>query len=103
VTWAVITILIVAPFVGTLWVPFYARSAPQVADFPFFYWYLLMWVPIVAITSAIAYALIRTTGRGHDGAGRPARAGSAGGTGGGGTGGGATGAEGQGTTGTGTE
>jgi len=60
-TWALITVLIVAPFVATLWVPFYAKTTPEVVDFPFFYWYLLLWVPIVAITSAVAYALVRTT------------------------------------------
>ena len=64
VTWAVITILTIAPLVGTLWVPFYARVTPKVADFPFFYWYLLLWVVIVAITSGISYALVRTTRRG---------------------------------------
>jgi len=78
-TWAVITILIIAPFVGTLWVPFYARVTPKLADFPFFYWYLLLWVVIVAITSAICYALVRSTGRGGRAARTTARADGAGG------------------------
>jgi len=80
-TWAVLTILILAPIVGTLWVPFYARTKPVVADFPFFYWYQLMWVPIVAITSGLAYVIIRTTGRpgGAAGTGAPAGPGGAGG------------------------
>jgi Protein of unknown function (DUF3311) len=106
VTWAVITILTVAPFVGTLWVPFYARVTPKVADFPFFYWYLLLWVVIVAITSAIAYALVRTTGRGGrratvtarpDGGPRTGAPGSTDGT------PGSTGPSGHGSTGRGTE
>jgi Protein of unknown function (DUF3311) len=78
VAWAVLTILILAPIAGTLCVPFYARAAPKVADFPFFYWYQLIWVPIVAVTSALAYILMRRTGhpRGgpaaRGGPGRPA-------------------------------
>jgi membrane protein implicated in regulation of membrane protease activity len=71
-TWAALTILILAPIVGVLWVPFYARTTPVVADFPFFYWYQLMWVPIVAITSGLAYVLIRVTARSRGG---PASAG----------------------------
>jgi membrane protein implicated in regulation of membrane protease activity len=69
VTWAVLTILILAPIVGTLWVPFYARATPEVAGFPFFYWYQLIWVPIVAVTSGLAYALLRRTGRPRSGPG----------------------------------
>jgi membrane protein implicated in regulation of membrane protease activity len=70
-TWALLTILILAPIVATLWVPFYARSKPTVAGFPFFYWYQLMWVPIVAVTSGLAYAIVRS-GRARVAAGRGA-------------------------------
>jgi hypothetical protein len=66
-TWAALTILILAPIVATLWVPFYARTKPVVADFPFFYWYQLMWIPIVGITMGLAYAIVRTTGRARRG------------------------------------
>ena len=66
VTWIAITVLLLAPLVGTLWVPFYARATPKVGDFPFFYWYQLIWVPIVAVLSWLAYLLI--------GRGRPAAA-----------------------------
>jgi membrane protein implicated in regulation of membrane protease activity len=67
IAWAALTILILAPIVATLWVPSYARTKPVVADFPFFYWYQLMWVPIVAITSGLAYAIVRSTGRARAG------------------------------------
>jgi membrane protein implicated in regulation of membrane protease activity len=60
ITWAVITVLLLAALVGTLWVPFYARSTPKLGDFPFFYWYQLLWVPIVAVLSGVAYLLIRS-------------------------------------------
>jgi membrane protein implicated in regulation of membrane protease activity len=57
--WIVITVLLLVPLVGTLWVPFYARATPKLGDFPFFYWYQLIWVPIVAILSGLAYLLTR--------------------------------------------
>ena len=58
-TWIVIVVLLAASLIGTLWVPFYNRLTPMLGDFPFFYWYQLMWVPIVAILSAVAYLLSR--------------------------------------------
>ena len=57
--WIAITILLAASLVGTLWVPFYNRLTPVHMGFPFFYWYQLMWVPIVAILAAAAYLLSR--------------------------------------------
>jgi hypothetical protein len=69
VTWIAITVLLLASVVGTLWVPFYARATPKLGDFPFFYWYQLIWVPIVAALSWLAYLLI--------GRGRPAPPGTA--------------------------
>ncbi len=85
VTRALLTILILAPIVGTLWVPFYARTTPKVADFPFFYWYQLLWVPVVAVTTGLAYALMRRIGRPRGGPGTAAgpdaqRPGNGGGT-----------------------
>lgn len=64
ITWAAITIALLAALVGTLWVPFYARTTPKIGAFPFFYWYQLVWVPIVAVLSWVAYLLIRPRTRG---------------------------------------
>ena len=50
--------------------PFYNNTTPTLGDFPFFYWYQLMWVPIVAILSAAAYVLSRQIERGNAAAGR---------------------------------
>ena len=58
-TWIVIAVLLAASLIGTLWVPFYNHLTPTLGDFPFFYWYQLMWVPIVAILAAVAYLLSR--------------------------------------------
>jgi hypothetical protein len=60
VTWVAVTVLLVVGIAGTLWVPLYARSMPKLGDFPFFYWYQLIWVPVVAILSWLCYVLLRT-------------------------------------------
>lgn len=41
--------LLVVPFVATLVPPFYARRAPELFGFPFFYWYQLLWIVISAL------------------------------------------------------
>jgi Protein of unknown function (DUF3311) len=53
-------ILLLIAIAGTLVVPIYARTTPKLGDFPFFYWYQLIWVPVVAILAAICYLLLRT-------------------------------------------
>jgi Protein of unknown function (DUF3311) len=60
VTWGAVTVLLLAAVSGTLWVPIYARSMPKLADFPFFYVYQLIWVPVVAILCSLCYLLLRT-------------------------------------------
>ena len=65
-TWAVVTILLVIAVGGTLWVPIYARATPFWGDFPFFYWYQLLWVPVVALLCLTCYLLLRR-GRGTGG------------------------------------
>ena len=59
VTWIAITVLLLASLVGMLWVPFYARATPKLGDFPFFYWYQLIWVPLTAAILWICYLLLR--------------------------------------------
>jgi membrane protein implicated in regulation of membrane protease activity len=61
--WIVIGVLLTAALIGTLWVPFYNHLTPALGGFPFFYWYQLMWVPIAAILSGIAYLLSRLAQR----------------------------------------
>ena len=57
VTAAAIVILITAAIAGTLLVPIYARVTPKVGDFPFFYFYLLIFMPAVSIALLIVIAL----------------------------------------------
>jgi hypothetical protein len=71
-TQVVIGVLLAVGVVGPLVVPLYARTTPKLGAFPFFYWYQLVWIPIVAILAFIAYLLTRRTSRGthRDHAGR---------------------------------
>jgi len=48
-------VLLLAPFIGLLWVPFYNYPLPELFGFPFFYWYQLAWVPITAFLTWLAY------------------------------------------------
>lgn len=52
-------LLLLIPFIATLWVPFYNKMDPQLGGFPFFYWYLLLWVPISAAITAVVYYVTR--------------------------------------------
>lgn len=54
---AAIAILILASICGTLITPLYARATPKVGDFPFFYFYLLVYMPALAIVLWLVYLL----------------------------------------------
>jgi hypothetical protein len=58
-TWGAVTVLLIIAIIGTLWVPIYARSMPELGPFPFFYWYQLIWVPLTAAILWICYLLLR--------------------------------------------
>lgn len=47
-----------APFLGLLAVPLYTRDEPQLAGFPFFFWYQLAWVLLTAALTTCAYLLV---------------------------------------------
>ncbi len=53
VIWA--RLLLLLPFIGVLWVPFYDALEPTLSGVPFFYWYQLMWVLLSAAIIAIVY------------------------------------------------
>jgi hypothetical protein len=59
VTSLMIAMLIIAAIACTLIVPIYARITPRVGDFPFFYFYLLAYMPVAAIALWVAAALQR--------------------------------------------
>jgi hypothetical protein len=56
---AIVHALLVVPFVGTLWVPFYNFAEPSLFGFPFFYWYQFGWILIGAVLNAFAYYATR--------------------------------------------
>ena len=50
---------LLAPFVGTLWVPFFNTVEPRIAGIPFFYWYQFVWIGISAALTAGVYFATR--------------------------------------------
>jgi hypothetical protein len=48
-------VLLLLPFVGLLWVPFYNSTEPSLFGFPFFYWYQFAWVPITSVLIWLVY------------------------------------------------
>ncbi|MFC0599598.1 DUF3311 domain-containing protein [Streptomyces palmae] len=55
----VVGLCLVAPFVAMLWVGSYAKVDPTLWGIPFFYWYQMLWVPVSAVLTWIAYVLVR--------------------------------------------
>ncbi|HEV7833451.1 MAG TPA: DUF3311 domain-containing protein [Caballeronia sp.] len=47
--------LLILPWIGVVWVPFYNKIEPVLMGFPFFYWYQLLWVLISAVITALVY------------------------------------------------
>lgn len=52
-------LLLVVPFIGTLWVPFYNSVEPRAGGIPFFYWYQFVWIFIGAVLTAGVYFATR--------------------------------------------
>jgi Protein of unknown function (DUF3311) len=52
-------LLLLIPFIATLWVPFYSSGEPAIWGIPFFYWYQFLWVPISAVITLIVYVATR--------------------------------------------
>ncbi|MBB4480595.1 DUF3311 domain-containing protein [Rhizobium etli] len=51
--------LLIIPYIGLLWPPFYNLREPSLFGFLYFYWYQLLWVPITATLTWIAYRSVR--------------------------------------------
>jgi hypothetical protein len=52
-------LLLLPPFIGLLWVPFYASDTPELFGFPFFYWYQFVWVPVTALLTWIVFRKVK--------------------------------------------
>lgn len=48
-------LLLLLPFIGLLWLPFYAKAEPHLWGFPFFYWYQFLWVFITMALIELVY------------------------------------------------
>ena len=59
ITSAAIFVLVAASICCTLIVPIYAHITPKIGDFPFFYFYLLAYMPAVAIVLWVVTLLQR--------------------------------------------
>ena len=50
-------VLLIIPFIFTLWIPFYAGPNPEFDGIPYFYWYQFLWVIITAVLTAVVYVI----------------------------------------------
>lgn len=51
--------LLLVPYAALLWLPWYARATPSLWGFPFFYWYMFLWVLLTAALTGLVYRLRR--------------------------------------------
>ena len=59
-------LLLVVPFIATLWVPFYNSLEPRFLGIPYFYTYQFAWIAISVVLTAVVYFATRS-GRGPEG------------------------------------
>ena len=52
-------VCVIVPFVAVLGVPIFDKDKPEVAGFPFFFWWQLLWVAVTAALMALAYFVVR--------------------------------------------
>ena len=57
VTSAIIAVLFLASIFFALYVPLYASATPKIGDFPFFYAYLLIYMPVLGVVMWIVISL----------------------------------------------
>jgi hypothetical protein len=68
ITSAAIGLLVAVDIFLVLYVPLYSRLTPKWGDFPFFYWYLLIIMPVTSLLLWLAALLQRRLTHPADGA-----------------------------------
>lgn len=56
--WWLVGVLLLIPIVTPLLVNTYARSEPELAGFPFFFWYQFLWIPLAAAITYTCYRIV---------------------------------------------
>lgn len=55
-----VPLLLIVPFIGTLWVSSFASLTPELWGIPFFYWYQFLWIAIGALLTIVVYLVERS-------------------------------------------
>jgi hypothetical protein len=55
-------LLLVVPFIATLWVPFYNSLEPRVFGIPYFYVYQFAWIGISVVLTVVVYFATKSKG-----------------------------------------
>jgi Protein of unknown function (DUF3311) len=55
--WTVVGILLAVPIVMPLLVPIYAKDSPELAGFPFYYWFQFALIPVVSALTYLAFRI----------------------------------------------
>ncbi len=50
-------LVLIIPFIATLFPQFYSSNAPTLGGMPYFYWYQLLWVIITGLITIVVYYL----------------------------------------------
>lgn len=50
-------LLLIIPFIATLFPQIYASATPTLWGFPFFYWWQLLWIVLTALITAFVFWL----------------------------------------------
>ncbi len=48
-------LILLLPYIGILWVPFYNHALPALFGIPFFYWYQIAWIILGSLCTLPAY------------------------------------------------
>ncbi len=52
-------LLLLIPFIATLWPPFYNALTPYWLGIPYFYWYQFLWILLSALITGVVYFFTR--------------------------------------------